>query len=562
MRRLSLAVPLLSLLVLVLLAAAAPAAAFRIVEFCPDTYLPRDADAYFVLGGNGSLAGLNITDGEGFIAFPRGASAGGRVTVADEGLAFQETHGILPDFELKNTTAAVPDMVKTGRYAPANDGDELDLSVDGRVVQSIRWPGDFQPREGQVHFLVDGGWDPRALLLGQSQFLPRTFGNATVTGFVSPDSSYGVLESAITGARQEILVNAYELSHPGIGDLLVAARRRGVAVRVLLEGGPVGGISPGEEAVCAAINGSGIPLEMMTSTASSHARYRYDHAKYLVIDGRALLVSTENFGVTGFPLPGSRGNRGWGALIEDQGVAGYFGEVFSADAAGGDVIPYTPPPKAISPSSPASYPAKFAPLHVTGVIVTPVLAPDTSGEILALLGRAHDRIDIEQASIRNSSRYGLDPYLAAAVNASRRGVAVRVLLDGSPYNDEGPADNNEMVDLVNGIARQEGLPLTARILDPEAGGLVTVHTKGAIVDGGSVLISSINWNSNSPNFNREAGVILESPALASYYTAVFDSDWDLAEAGPGPIGPDIAKLAIAGLVVLALLLVLLVKRRR
>ncbi|HXW98671.1 MAG TPA: phospholipase, partial [Methanomicrobiales archaeon] len=257
MRRAAPALPSLALLTLItflIFATAAQAAAFRIVEFCPDTYLPRDVDAYFVLEGNGTLAGVNISDGEGFITFPRGATAGGTVTVADQGLAFQQVHGVLPDFELKNTTTMVPDMMKAGRYAPANDGDELDLSVDGRVVQSIRWPGDFRPREGQVHFLADGGWDPRVLLLGQSRFSPRTFGNATVTGFVSPDSSYGVLEGAIAGARQEILVDAYELSHPGIGDLLGAARRRGVAVRVLLEGGPVGGISPAEEAVCAAAN--------------------------------------------------------------------------------------------------------------------------------------------------------------------------------------------------------------------------------------------------------------------------------------------------------------------
>jgi phosphatidylserine/phosphatidylglycerophosphate/cardiolipin synthase-like enzyme len=537
------------------------ASAFRIIEFCPDTYLPRDADAYFVLEGTGSLARVTISDGEGSLAFPPGTQAGGRVTVADEAVAYRAIHGSLPDFEVRETSPQVPDMVKTGRYAPANDGDGLTLSSGSLAVQSIHWPGDFHPREGQVHFLGGSGWDPRILLIGQSRFLPETFRNATVTAFVSPDSSFGVLEGSLARAQREILVNAYEISQPGIGDLLISARRRGVSVLVLLEGGPVGGITREEEAICAALNESGIPLFRMTTTAAAHARYRYNHAKYLIIDGEALLISTENFGVHGYPPPGSRGNRGWGAFIEDPGVAGYFGEVFSADLQGGDVIPYMPSKKEILSPTLHSFSSRFSPSRVTGVTVTPVLSPDTSDEVLSLLSRAENRIEIEQASIRNTSAGQLDPFLSAAVNASRRGVTVRILLDGSRYNDEGPADNDEMVDVVNGIARAEGLPLAARILEPEAANLLSIHTKGLIVDGKLVMISSINWNGNSPNFNREAGVILESPALGGYYSSVFEDDWNWAGAGPGPKGPDMAKVTLAAVVILLLLFFYFVRGR-
>jgi phosphatidylserine/phosphatidylglycerophosphate/cardiolipin synthase-like enzyme len=139
---------------------------------------------------------------------------------------------------------------------------------------------------------------------------------------------------------------------------------------------------------------------------------------------------------------------------------------------------------------------------------------------------------------------------------------VRVLLDGSRYNDEGPADNDEMADLVNALALREALPITARIMDPGAGNLDTIHTKGIIVDGEIVLISSINWNGNSPNFNREAGVILESPAIGGYYSSVFDEDWNRAGAGAGAGGPDMAKLALAGMVILLLLLFFVRRRGR
>ena len=53
-----------------------------------------------------------------------------------------------------------------------------------------------------------------------------------------------------------------------------------------------------------------------------------------------------------------------------------------------------------------------------------------------------------------------------------------------------------------------------------------IHNKGVIVDDKRVLVSSINWNSNSPNFNREAGVIIDHPGVARYFREVFEDDWN------------------------------------
>jgi phosphatidylserine/phosphatidylglycerophosphate/cardiolipin synthase-like enzyme len=40
-----------------------------------------------------------------------------------------------------------------------------------------------------------------------------------------------------------------------------------------------------------------------------------------------------------------------------------------------------------------------------------------------------------------------------------------------------------------------------------------------------VLVSSINWNSVSPNFNRETGVIIDHQGVAQYFLTVFEDDW-------------------------------------
>ena len=52
-----------------------------------------------------------------------------------------------------------------------------------------------------------------------------------------------------------------------------------------------------------------------------------------------------------------------------------------------------------------------------------------------------------------------------------------------------------------------------------------LHNKGIIIDGKSVLISSINWGSNSALRNREMGIILHQPPIASYYHSSFEEDW-------------------------------------
>ena len=128
----------------------------------------------------------------------------------------------------------------------------------------------------------------------------------------------------IASAEHRVLVNVYELTSANITADLINAKKRGVDVEVLLEGGPVGGISPSEKSAIWRLNQSGIPVFEMTTPEGGHAPYRYDHAKYVVIDDRAVLVTSENFGHSGFPPTGETGNRGWGVVMEEPASRGVF----------------------------------------------------------------------------------------------------------------------------------------------------------------------------------------------------------------------------------------------
>ena len=546
------------LLVLLVLLLALPAGAFEIVAFCPDPYLSGDPDEYFVLEGAGSLDGVTVADGEGGVRFPAGAVSPGRVVVARDAAAYARVHGLPPDYEIAGSDPAVPDMTALGDLRLANDGDNLILMAGRTVVQEVRWPEDVPARQGQVHFLRDGVWDPHPRMIGQSDFAPATYEDVAVTLFVSPDCSYEVFAGAIGSARQSIDANVYEFTHPGIARMLVEAAGRGVAVDLLLEGGPVGGISAEEKAVVSYLTGNGVPVRVMTTQGDAHARYRFDHAKYLVIDGESVLVTSENFKESGVPETGLKGNRGWGAWVQDPRVAGYFSEVYETDSTGGDIGP-APSGGAPAETGRSAYDPVFAPLTVEGAAVTPVLSPETSDLVLALIAGAEERLLIEQAYITNSTGGGPNRFLAEAIDASRRGVAVQVVLDSSWFNVEGENDNDEQAAWINALARSESLPLEARCIDLDAANLEKVHTKGVVVDNSSVLISSINWNDNSPDFNREAGVIVVHPDAAHYFAAAFDADWNAG--GEAGNGADV-RLVCAALIVLAFALLYAVRKIR
>ena len=554
MRRIAATILLLCLL-------AGTAGGIMITEFCPDPYLPRDPDEYLVLEGEGLLDGYIISDGEGGFRFPVGTGISGRLVIARDGVAFERTHGYLPDFEIENHSPAVPDVVmRGGNFLLANKADELYLYRGATLVQEVAWPADVHPREGQVHYLEDGVWDPRPLFIGQSRFGSAIFEDVAVTAFVAPDCAYEIFADVIASAEREILVNVYEFTDPVMAEDLIRASERGVAVTVLLEGGPVGGIPQEERAIAGALNRSGIPVLMMTTTDAAHARYRYDHAKYVIVDGDTVLIGSENYKPGGYPAPGLQGNRGWGACLSDPGLAGYFREVFLFDIEGRDIVPLEGTAAEVRTPWVPAYTVEFLPLRATGARVTPVLSPDTSHLITRMIEAATESIAIEQAYIKNQTEYELNPFLTAAINASRRGASVQVLLDSFWFNVEGDNDNDEMVDLINRIAATEGLPLEARLADLEGNNLAKIHNKGVIVDRQAVLVSSINWNANSPGFNREAGVIIEHPDIAAYYAQVFLDDWEASCANEGAGGPDRLKM-VAVACILAGLMGLYIYRR-
>ena len=535
--------------------AVSPGAAYMITEFCADGYAAGDGDEYFVLEGEGSLASWSVTDGEGTVSFPAGS---GRTVVARSAELYYQIHQTYPDFEIIDSMPSVPEVILTKRFQLANSEDSLTLLQNGRAVQTVSWPADVDAGNGRIHRFTDGVWDMRVFKIGQSDFAPQTFTAERVTLFVSPDCSHEVITDVIRDADESILLSMYEFTSVPLAEALAEAERRGVAVTILMEGGPVGGISDSEKGVLNFLSRNGAEIFTIESEGNLPARYRYLHTKYLVADGEVTVVLSENFKDSGIPASGY-GNRGWGAAVEDGGVAKYFADVFADDLAGYDIYRWTETGDSLPQKTTAEQAVTiFKPLTVENVRVTPVISPDTSFLVDSALDSAKHSVDIQQAYISHYPE-SENPWLAAAVRAAEAGAEVRIQLDGMYYNTDSEADNDEIAASVN----RRGLEnLQAKILTDREG-ILKLHNKGFIIDGKTVLISSINWNYNSPTNNREAGLLLESEEAAAYYTRVFSYDWDgvvLDNPASAAVGFDIRYL-LAGIIIVGLVGLYVWRRR-
>ncbi|MGK5083798.1 phospholipase D-like domain-containing protein [Bdellovibrionota bacterium FG-1] len=379
----------------------------------------------------------------------------------------------------------------------------------------------------------------------------------------APTTTLSLTVSAIRGAQHDLLLNIYELSSSDVADALLERIRAGVHVEIIEEGQPVGGVSAA---------GRGIQSQLaqamraastndhfyeMTSHARGKRRFRYDHGKYAVIDGAHLLIGSENYSPTGNPEPGTQGNRGWEVFIHDAKIAQDYQMIFRNDARmdAGDLLDLTQdrPLGQVDPSSwdglwdssvqnsenwiaLASFEPPFAPwdqpITLEAQTVTRVTSPDSSlSGLLALINGAKQSLDIQQMTF--ASDWGKDggqsPLLDAVVVAARRGVKVRVLLNDDTVFDHpdhpGKHGNDTTVSFLTSVARSEKLDLSARIANIRQMGVSYIHNKGALVDGARTLISSINWNENSVNHNREAAVVISSADVNRHYTTLFDNDW-------------------------------------
>jgi phosphatidylserine/phosphatidylglycerophosphate/cardiolipin synthase-like enzyme len=356
--------------------------------------------------------------------------------------------------------------------ALANGGETLTLARDGRTLNTVTYE---DAPEGET--LRNGTW--RAP--GATEFDPLPVRNVPTHTFVLTDSPGPPLE-LLRSAERRLLVGAYTLTSERATAALVAAAERGVDVRVLVEGGPVGGVTRRQARRLDALAAAGVEVRAVSGPT---VRLRFHHAKYAVADDRAF-VTSENWKRSGI---GGGGTRGWGAVVESPRVADRLAAAFQADSDGRNSVGWGKHRRnetfVTENRTGESFPSRFAPVR-TSTNATLLLAPDNAeAEIRDLLGSADRTLRVELASLSRTS-----PLYDGLIAAAERGVDVRVALNGAWYSRE---ENRRVVRALNARAANGSLPLEAKLVEPRSR-FSAVHVKGVIADGERALVGSLNWN--------------------------------------------------------------------
>ncbi len=346
-------------------------------------------------------------------------------------------------------------------------------------------------------------------------FQPENFtGRINATFFTSPDSAFDEIVKTVRLTKFEFVMEVYSLWNPWLIKEIANIRTRNSTanVRIILEKSPVGSYERSYNYGSAwNLTQAGVHMFWASTT------FPYQHAKFAVIDQKIVILTTGNWGLANIPVDPSYGNREWGVIIYNETIADYFLRVYYNDEAIASpyVVNATDADKQRTEEiKTGSYDHPFnATNFYESMTITPILAPDFAVSLIHhWLQAANDTILLSQNYIYSDwGSAGENVFLQDLIDAKARGVDVKVIVNRDYNHDEEIAT----------ILMQHNISI---IFSPSK--FATYHVKGIIIDGKVVLLSSINWSYTSPNLNRESGVVVQNPSVASYYTQIFNWDWD------------------------------------
>ncbi len=291
--------------------------------------------------------------------------------------------------------------------------------------------------------------------------------------FIEPNAGPAPILQVIQSAHREVSVGVYYLSDRPILRALAAAHRRGVDVRVIVEGKPYG-MKPWQvQKEERAIETTGASLHLAPYRFTSHgSHWAFYHAKY-ICNGHECEIGTANFDWSAFHR-----NREYLYVTHNSSVVTAANAVFNAD-----------------------WNNRRAPAYTHRVLV---LSPGTSASQLLQVINQPGPVDVESEE--------LGPYRPILDALATKGADLRLILPSS-INAE---DRRDVAFL-----RQHGCQVRLLPVQP-----IYMHAK-MIVGNQLAFVGSENFTQTSLEANREMGLLLNGSDIGKL-KAQFDEDWEMA----------------------------------
>ena len=355
-------------------------------------------------------------------------------------------------------------------------------------------------------------------------------GESIVTPIVGPQNGLLELIQWIDGSQTSLQVQLYQMQEANLVQALLDALNRGVNVELMLDPGCYN-CNIWSETDLQYKNDYSYTLIQAGATVyefntDSNEPYLYLHSKVAVRDSSSIWMSSGNWKPSSVPAPDVRGNVEWSVIIDNDDLAQMVEQQFDLDREFAELM-------ALNDYDQYQF---YPPGTIGGGGVQSAIQTSISGELLTcptncvtkiveFIMSAEDEVLLSQQTLDADWAYGWgdeNPIITALHDVAVQGVGVHLIINGAYLDD----DDQEVVDLFNEVWNStEGLDASAVVMG-EDDDVAKLHNKGIIVDGESVLVSSINMGSSAMNRNREMGVIIHSSLITQYYLDGWHADWN------------------------------------
>lgn len=287
---------------------------------------------------------------------------------------------------------------------------------------------------------------------------------------VEPSDNGGALLAAINGAKTSIHMTMYLLSNNAVTSALIARKKAGVDVKVILNKTfPDPGFD--NTPTFDQLSQNGVPVTW------APAAFTYTHSKCVLIDASQAWIMTMNL-----TFSSASTNREYLVIDDEPADVSEAESVFAADFSG----------------TPAT--------TISRLVVSPINA---RARLVALIAFATQTLDVEAESLSDAG-------IVAALRAAKQaGIAVRVVVSDQMYS----AAMLQAIAALKGA----GIPIV-KLANPYQHAKAIV-ADAAIPERAVAFVGSENFTQNSIDSNREIGLFLATDlaTLAATINADFNA---------------------------------------
>jgi phosphatidylserine/phosphatidylglycerophosphate/cardiolipin synthase-like enzyme len=286
-----------------------------------------------------------------------------------------------------------------------------------------------------------------------------------------PEAGLGTILEVLSSARQKIRVKMFKLTSEPILQALIAAGRRGVDVKVLLNPSRSDGSRANDEAF-EILRQGGVAVEW------THPAFYVTHEKSMIVDQLAF-ICTFNFADKYF-----KKTRGYAIVSRNPEEVSEVLAGFEADWHRREFIP-------------------------NRLVWSQAAQGNSRQRLNELLDGARSEICIENPKLVDAGT------VDRLLNALARGVKVRFLSSGlKGLSDWDIVENSASLRCLMDHGAE-----VREIKSPK------MHAKLLLIDGRRALVGSQNLDKSCFELRRELGVVVEHPLPMAHLTKTFEADW-------------------------------------